>query len=340
MNKTEKQVISFLQKRKSFWELASEQDDTIVNFIRTINKLYKNKIIECNGRHDGKISLAKKSSKFSRFSQKNFDMRCKKCEGKTITFDSEFKRIYKNFLMLTKDRPKPVEKFDQGFVRSYDTVARVAYMHEMADIDRDSNVLVIGDDDLVSIALALFGCNVTVIEIDERINDFINNVAEQENFPIKVFEYDVRNPLPTKLKKKFDCFFTDPVETINGIKLFLSRGAESLKENSFAYFGLTHLEAGLKKWYEIQKMLLKMNFIITDIIRDFHYYPETKEFRDFSWKKKVMERVNFPIGLPDCDWFRSSLVRLKAVGMAKPLIKGKMKISNFYSDEEILANPR
>lgn len=43
-------------------------------------------------------------------------------------------------------------------------------------------------------------------------------------------------------------------------------------EGSAAYFGLTSLEASKKKWFAIQKVLTDMNFVLTDIRRNFNGY--------------------------------------------------------------------
>ncbi len=95
----------------------------------------------------------------------------------------------------------------------------------------NGRIFVVGDDDLFSIAASLTGMpeKVVVVDIDERLINFINRMADEYSLSVEAFVYDVQQAFPDEFKKKFDVFVTDPVETIPGLKLFLSRGVSSLK---------------------------------------------------------------------------------------------------------------
>ncbi|HDM25199.1 MAG TPA: putative methyltransferase, partial [Thermoplasmatales archaeon] len=149
---------------------------------------------------------------------------------------------------------------------------------------------------------------------------------------IEAFTYDVQEPLSKDLKKCFDVFISDPVETIPGIRLFLSRGVSALKGvGSSGYFGLTTLEASVKKWYEIQKILHSMGFVITDIIRKFSIYGGEENFlreENLPIVKKIKEKVDF-------DWYSSSFYRIEAVKEPKPAVTGRCIITReMYVDDE------
>ncbi|MCS7135187.1 MAG: bis-aminopropyl spermidine synthase family protein, partial [Candidatus Aenigmarchaeota archaeon] len=199
-------------------------------------------------------------------------------------------------------------------------------------------IFVVGDDDLLSIVLSLTGFpeKVVVIDADERIIDFINSLSKKYSLNVEALVCDVQKELPKELKRKFDVFVSDPVETLAGIKLFLSRGVSALKGvGCSGYFGLTTLEASRKKWFEIEKILLEMGFVITDIKRRFSVYPESN--LPIQTNTPLFRYLQF---YPKNDWYCSSFLRIEAVKDVKPAIEGEMIINEkVYADEETLATP-
>jgi hypothetical protein len=149
----------------------------------------------------------------------------------------------------------------------------------------------------------------------------------------------VQQAFPEDLKRKFDVFVTDPVETIPGLKLFLSRGVSTLRGvGCSGYFGITTLEASRRKWYEIQRMIMDMGFVITDLKRHFNVYPqEEKNFFRFQEKLPIVEKLGYNV---DWDWYNSTLFRIEAVKEPKPIVEGEMIIDEkVYKDDESWASP-
>jgi len=179
--------------------------------------------------------------------------------------------------------------------------------------------------------------SVVVLDVDERLIKYINEVAVELNLThiLRAETFDVRVGLPEKYQGAFDVFSCDPVETLEGITLYLSRGTHSLRgEGSSAYIGLTTLEASRKKWQDIQKVLLEMNFVITDIRRNFNGYPDTG--------LEEMHTIYSKLGsVPDCVWYWAALLRVEAVGAPKPLIVGEYDRHgpDIYMDSEAWATP-
>jgi len=214
---------------------------------------------------------------------------------------------------------------------------RVSFMMERGDLH--ANIFVIGDDDFFSIASALTYVpkKIVAIDIDERVINFINKIAEEYSLKIEGHVLDLQKENKDFLHK-FDVFITDPVETLPGIKLFLSRGVASLKNKGSGYFGLSTLEASRKKWYEIQKMIHDMGFVITDIRRQFSVYPDDgKNFFKYQKKLPIVKKLNTKV---DYNWYKSSLYRIEAVKKPKPLIEGDVILGKkFYVDDESWATP-
>lgn len=144
-------------------------------------------------------------------------------------------------------------------------------------------ILCLGDDDLVSIALGfllkkLFNnsihntTKITVMDIDKRIMDYISDIAIKESLPIKCEYVDFRTPLADNFKKQFDCFFTDPPYTLEGMNLFLSRGIEALRDDSglTIYFSFAHKSPDFQ--LTMQKCFLSMGLIVSEVIARFNTY--------------------------------------------------------------------
>ena len=145
------------------------------------------------------------------------------------------------------------------------------------------NILCLGDDDLVSVALGFLlkklfphtfyqDTKITVIDIDKRIIEYINDIAVKESLPIKCEYVDLKAPLSNKFKNRFDCFFTDPPYTLEGMNLFLSRGIEALKNHSNLniYFSFAHKPPAYQ--LNIQKSFLTMKLVISTITPKFNTY--------------------------------------------------------------------
>ena len=97
------------------------------------------------------------------------------------------------------------------------------------------------------------------------------------------------------------------------------------------YFGLTSLECDKKKWFEIQKVLLGMNFAITDVLRNFTEYP------DPGWEDRLPIWAHLATK-PSSTWYRSSYFRLEAIDEPKPAIHGAYEGPwDFFLDDETWA---
>ncbi len=274
---------------------------------------------------------------------KYYDVRCPQCEGRGIKEDAF--GILEDYKKIASRRPRPTTEYDQGYIKEEDVMRRIAFIYERGDLE-DTKILVMGDDDLISIGMALTRLpqEIVVLEIDDRLIDFINKMAVKYNFPIKAKRFDVRHDLPEEYRKNFDVFITDPVETLEGITLFLSRAATSLRGiGSAGYFGLTHLEASLRKWREIEKRLLDMNFAITDMLRNFNVYPMKDNLEIAQEEYIIYHRISKIVGggRIDADFYRSTLIRVEAVDDIHIPVVGDVELKDeIYVDDESLVTAK
>ena len=331
MHRVREQIISILRGgEKSFWEILASQDYSIKEVVEEIKKLIEEEVIVVNSRNK-KIYL-----KENQDGEEKENYTCPKCEGKGKLLKGDYGKALEEFLKVTSSRPYPIPEFDQGIIAPCDLAHKALFMEERGDLV-DKKILILGDDDLFSIYLGLLGKakEVVVLEIDERIVEFIKKISQERGMGIKTVTFNLANPLPESLKEKFHVFVSEPPESLAGLKEFIKRGAEGIREGGSGYVGLSTLESSLVKWREIEKFILDKNLVITDVLRNFSHYPE----KDADWEKfyshfRLFQELPFDPGPLDQDWYTSSLLRLLKVK------ERKIKLSqDLYMDEETWATP-
>jgi len=70
---------------------------------------------------------------------------------------------------------------------------------------------------------------VTVLDLDDRLLDLLRRVARDLDLPIAALEHDLRDPIPSELRERFDVVVTDPMSNRESFELFLSRALSVLR---------------------------------------------------------------------------------------------------------------
>ena len=136
---------------------------------------------------------------------------------------------------------------------------------EMVFKYKPERVLLVGDDDLLSITLARHGIKVTTIEIDAYTCALIHGIAQEENLPIHLYQVDLRDPLPPDIPNDFDVFVADPEFTIESFALFLARGLSKIKEGGI---GLINYENKRGQRYKATKILEYVGVEVIEILKE------------------------------------------------------------------------
>jgi len=206
---------------------------------------------------------------------------------KELLFNRGFKNRYINRLTtkieeIYDNRPQVDVTLDQAFGTAKTAVKRAMLALENFTLIGKS-VLCVGDDDLVSLALGFLlqelfpnhgakKARIVVLDVDQGILNYIGDVSKQQGFAIQGHALNLRHSLPSEFLNTFDCFFTDPPYTHDGMALFLSRGIDALKKekghNVFLSFGKKPLEENLK----IQQTILGHGLSIKAIVDSFNEY--------------------------------------------------------------------
>jgi hypothetical protein len=98
-----------------------------------------------------------------------------------------------------------------------------------------ARVLLIGDDDLLSLALAQLGYDVTSIDIDPHVIAFVAQVARDEGLTIDARVYDVLAPLDPEMVERYDAVLTDPMSYEKCQIAFLSRALAVVKQGGYVF---------------------------------------------------------------------------------------------------------
>jgi predicted methyltransferase len=338
MEKIENKILHELAaSRKNVWELLEKCNYPLKDFVAALKSLHKNGSVAID---EMGFYLTEKGKEMVNPKSLIFEGKtCPYCLGKRIISEAKFKEVLKEFKRISANRPRPSVDFFQGYMLEEDVVARAALMHFYGDLD-GKDIVLIGDDDLLSVVLALTGLpsNIVVLDVDTRIGEFLKEVNRDYGFSINFQRYNVAEPLPADFCRKFDVFSSEPLETLSGLKAFVFRGVACLKNNGVGYFGLTLYEASLKKWLAIQKLLAKMNCVVTDIIQGFSVYPmnyETVNYENF------IHNLGFKVAEnPGVNWYKSALFRFEVLGKAKlPWNPDKKLKVKFIDENEDLTHP-
>ncbi len=331
---------SLLKAPQSFWQLIREQNAHLARYTKALEKLQRDGLI-AEEKGIFTLTAAGRAAAEAQGLIPKVDVVCTACNGRGISFSGIFEKVREEFCkIVTGHRPEALPEFDQGFIEPEIAVARVVFMYHKGDLE-GQKILFLGDDDLTSVAALLSGLpqEIAVLDIDDRVLEFVQRAAEEHGWKkLRVYRYDVRDPLPSEFVARFDVFFTDPVETLPGLRIFLSRCAQALRGREAAgYLGLTHLEASRQKWYSIQQMFLDMGLCITDIIPNFHSY-ELERAGFIKRGYPLVKAVSFHLPAPEINWYTSNLIRLEAAREPRPLLEEGVKIGReLYFDEEAYA---
>lgn len=165
----------------------------------------------------------------------NEDFACAECAGTGFVVPDSLQDVLE--ILKGTERPEVNVQLDQAFALPETSLRRAVYALQAGTL-AGRHIVFMGDDDLISIAVALVlkrfvpAQSLVVIDIDERILGLIESLSEQHELDIECIKYDAREPLPEKLLGRFHTFFTDPPYTVNGLNLFLKRAAQALVDGS------------------------------------------------------------------------------------------------------------
>jgi predicted methyltransferase len=205
---------------------------------------------------------------------------CEHCDGLGWRVPPELDDLATELERLSGTIPEVRVELDQTHC-TVSTKLRRALLLDEIGVLAGKRLLLLGDDDLTSLSLALYAARagrtsglgeITVLDVDRDLLGFIETAADDLNVPVRPLEYDARRPLPARLRGAFDVVATDPPYTVAGAELFLSRAVAALRPGTGGHvlfsFGARRPDETLRT----QALIAGMGLAVRSLVPNFNDY--------------------------------------------------------------------
>ena len=203
---------------------------------------------------------------------------CAACEGRELAIPPALGPVVRKLATIAQRAPEARFELDQAHCDVETKIRRVLALHEADALDGRA-VLLLGDDDLLSLALACLAeplgariARLVVLDVHSALLAFLHRELGRAPFRCEVRRHDLRDPLPESLVGTMDTVFTDPPYTAMGAELFLSRAAEAVggdrPTDVFLAFGSRQPDDELR----VQRAIVAMGFVTKRLVRNFNEY--------------------------------------------------------------------
>ena len=159
---------------------------------------------------------------------------CPCCDGLGVRVPDELAGLRAELEPAAAGAPEARMELDQTHCTVDTKIRRVLKLHAAGAL-QGGRILLLGDDDLVAVAIARFarlaGVSVrrlAVVDADPAVLGWIGEQTAGTGTEVELIAHDLRRPLPGSLAGEFDTACTDPPYTVPGAELFLSRAVEGL----------------------------------------------------------------------------------------------------------------
>jgi len=205
---------------------------------------------------------------------------CTACGGRGVVIPAELAGLAEALHIAADGEPGAKTELDQTHCTVTSKLSRVLRLHEARAL-AGQRILVLGDDDLISVAVAQFAAwsgrpagirRLAVVDTDQDILDWIGVQAAGTGVPVELVAHDLREPLPSSLRGGFDVVQTDPPYTVAGAELFLSRAVSALAgepgRHLFFSFGARRPDETLA----VQRAMAEMGLVVRSLTAGFNEY--------------------------------------------------------------------
>lgn len=235
------------------------------------------------------------------------DITCAACAGHGIVIPDVLQGEVGRLAQIVTAAPSVDVTLDQAPC-SPDTAMRRALLMLQNGALEGKRVLLLGDDDSVSIAIGLVGRalrqgdlteGVTVIDADERRLSFLRDSAVREGLALETVHHDLRRPLPARLRRAFDVIETDPPYTLEGARLFLARGCEALTTaaDGHCFFSFAHWPPS--QTLGLQKVFIELGLAVKAVWPNFNRYAGASVLGNLGQLIELVHAGEAAAELPD-----------------------------------------
>jgi len=204
---------------------------------------------------------------------------CPGCGGTGVAIPAGLATLAGELELAAAGMPAAKLELDQTHCTVDTKLRRVLRMHEAGAL-AGQRVIVLGDDDLISLAIAAFAAlpaaaarprRLAVVDCDPDLLGYLRAQAAG-GVPVELIDHDLRQPLPAGLAGAFDVACTDPPYTVAGAELFLSRAVSALAagpgSHVFFSFGARRPEVTL----HVQRLIADLGLTVRSLVPGFNSY--------------------------------------------------------------------
>jgi predicted methyltransferase/DNA-directed RNA polymerase subunit RPC12/RpoP len=204
---------------------------------------------------------------------------CHRCGGSTIVVPPSLAPTAERLDALILQTPQVDVSLDQSHSTADTKLRRVLHLMRTDALPAES-VLFVGDDDLMSLTVALVGAalgtplarRLVVLDNHEPMLAFLRANLDDAGVENEVVRHDLRDPIPAHLEREFDVAVTDPPYTVEGGLLFVSRAVEGLRQRPSCDLLLSFGPKGPDDALAIQRTLAELNLAVLTLLRNFNAY--------------------------------------------------------------------
>jgi N4-bis(aminopropyl)spermidine synthase len=205
---------------------------------------------------------------------------CTVCHGRGVVISPALAELAQALQRSADGAPGAKAELDQTHCTVVTKMSRVLRLNE-ANALAGQRILLLGDDDLISLTIAEFARyrgnpamirRLAVIDTDPDVLAWIGRQAASTGVRIELIQHDLRMPLPASVAGGFDVALTDPPYTVAGAELFLSRAVSGLAKEPgrhvFFSFGARRPDEMLA----VQRLIAAMGLTIRSLTPGFNEY--------------------------------------------------------------------
>ncbi|HEY7145635.1 MAG TPA: bis-aminopropyl spermidine synthase family protein [Streptosporangiaceae bacterium] len=205
---------------------------------------------------------------------------CPACAGSGLAVPAELAGLAAELTAAADGAPAARTELDQTHCTVATKIHRVLRMHQAGAL-HGKRIILLGDDDLVSVAIARFAAllgaaagisRLAVVDTDPAVLAWAAGQTAGTGIAAEFIEHDLREPLPAGLRAGFEVACTDPPYTVAGAELFLSRAVAALApepgQHVFFSFGARRPDETLRT----QQLIAGMGLAIRSVTPGFNSY--------------------------------------------------------------------
>jgi Branched-chain polyamine synthase A C-terminal domain len=191
--------------------------------------------------------------------------------------------ISSEFVQKSLGRPPCVQTLEQQTCTLHTSWKRAAEV--TSRFPSEAKILILGDDDLVSLALAQYpGYQLDVLELDMPL---VRLLKKEGGGYLKVLRRDLSGGLPDEFHDQYDVVLSDPMYAAEGMEMFLACCVKALKPTPESRLFLSTYPPLLEDVEGFHGLLEAYNLKVEKTTEHYNRYPFPEDSRTTSAKGLV-----------------------------------------------------